>query len=193
MAGSAISRRWRKWSRGSPDHEARVAQDAAAWVIDVSGRLTRRQNLHQHRQVLAQALSAVRDQMGHAVGVVRARSDAVRQADRMVVHLLEQVPNQGMRMLGMKRTVPFQGVQQLLPDRWIVRMAPGTQACCIQSLGLPVKSAEQASPIRNVSLRGATTPSDSVTVECRRVKNQAVCSTCPSCGDVVRSETQALK
>ena len=91
--------------------------------------MTRRQNLHQHRQVLAQALSAVRDHMGHAVGVVRARSDAVRQADGMVVHLLEQVPNQGMRMLGMKRAVPFQGVQQLLPDRRIVRMAPGTQAC----------------------------------------------------------------
>lgn len=122
-------------------------------VIDASGRLTRRQNLRQPRQVLAQALSTVRDHMGHAVRAVRARSDAVRQADGMVVHLLEQVPNQGMRMLGMKRAVPFQGVQQLLPDRRIVRMAPGTQACCIQGLGLPVKSAEQSSPIRNVLLQ----------------------------------------
>src|SRR5713226_4685486 len=62
-------------------------------------------------------------------------------------------------MLGMKRAVQFQGAQQLLPDRVVVRMAPGAQACFVQRLGPPVKSAEQWSPIDNIMLRELTTPS----------------------------------
>ena len=127
--------------------------------------VTRRQNLHQRRQAMAQALDTVRGRMGRAVRIVRARSDAIRQVGGMIVHLLEQVTDQGTRVLGMKPGVPFQGAQQLLPDRVVVRMATGAQACLVQRLGPPVKSAEQWPPIDNIRLRGFTTSSDAAAVE----------------------------
>jgi hypothetical protein len=43
--------------------------------------VTRCQNLHQRCQVSAQARDTMRNQVGHAVGVVRTGSDAVRQVD----------------------------------------------------------------------------------------------------------------
>ena len=129
--------------------------------------VTRRQNLHQRRQASAQARDTVRNQVGHAVGVVRTGPEALRQVDRMIVHLPEELANQGTRVLGMKRAVQLQGVQQLLPDRVVVRMAPGAQAGFVQRLGPSVKSAEQWPPIDNVRLRGSTTPSDAAAVERR--------------------------
>ena len=127
--------------------------------------VARRQNLHQRRQASAQVRDTMGNQVGHAVGVVRTGPDAVRQVDRMIVHLPEPVANQGTRVLGMKRAVQLQGAQQLLPDRVVVRMAPGAQACLVQRLGPPVKSAKQLPPIGNIMLRGFTTSSDAAAVE----------------------------
>ena len=87
----------------------------------------------------------------------------------MIVHLPEQVANQGTRVLGMKRAVQLQGAQQLLPDRVVVRMAPGAQAGLVQRLGPSVKSAEQWPPIDNIMLRGFSTSSDAAAVERRRI------------------------
>ena len=83
----------------------------------------------------------------------------------MIAHLLEPVANHGTRVLGMKRAVQFQGAQQLLPDRVVVRMAPGAQAGFVQRLGPSVKSAEQWPPIDNIKLCGFTTSSDAAAVE----------------------------
>src|SRR5258707_2464793 len=82
------------------------------------------QNVHQGCQTSAQVLGPVGDRLGHAIGVVRARADAVRQLDRMIVHLLETLTNRRTCVLGKERVVPFQGIQQLLPDRVVIRMAP---------------------------------------------------------------------
>jgi hypothetical protein len=43
--------------------------------------VTRRQNLHQRRQASAQVRDTMRNQVGHAIGVVRTGADAVRQVD----------------------------------------------------------------------------------------------------------------
>ena len=83
----------------------------------------------------------------------------------MIVHLPEELANQGTRVLGIKRAVQLQGVQEFLPDRVVVRMAPGAQAGFVQRLGPSVKSAEQWPPIDNIRLRGFTTSSDAAAVE----------------------------
>ena len=105
--------------------------------------VTRRQNMHQRGQASAQVRDTLRNQVGHTIGVVRTRPDALRQVDRMIVDLPEQLANQGTRVLGMKRAIQLQGAQQLLADRVVVRMAPGAQACLVQRLGPSVKSAKQ--------------------------------------------------
>ena len=71
--------------------------------------VTRRQNPHQRGQALAQALDTPGNQMDRGVGIFRAGSNAVRQVDGTIVHLLEQVANYRTRVLGMKRVVEFQG------------------------------------------------------------------------------------
>jgi hypothetical protein len=43
--------------------------------------VTRCQNLRQRRQASAQARDTMRNQVGHAIGVVRTSSDALRQVD----------------------------------------------------------------------------------------------------------------
>ena len=66
---------------------AECSQQAA--LVRARFTVTRRQDLHQRRQASAQALDTVGDPMGRVVGVVRARSDAIRQVDGMIMHLLE--------------------------------------------------------------------------------------------------------
>jgi len=106
-----------------------------------------RQDVPQGRQALAQALRPMDDRVGHAIGVVRTRPDSVGQVDRALAHLLEQLADNRTRVLGTKRAIPLQGAQQLLPDRVVVRMAPGAQACPVQCLGPPLNFAEQRSPL----------------------------------------------
>lgn len=64
------------------------------------------------------------------------------------MHFHEKLADHRTGMIGMERGVPFQVTQQLLPDRVVVRMAQGTQACRVQCLGSPVKSAEHQAPNR---------------------------------------------
>jgi len=104
------------------------------------------ENLDQHGQAAAQWLDTLHDQMNDS-GVVRTRPDANCEIDRSFVHVRKELPDQGTGMLGMKRAVPFQGLQQLLPDGIILRMAPGAQARSIKRFGFPVKSAEQLPPL----------------------------------------------
>ena len=57
--------------------------------------------------------------------------------------LAEQVADYWARVLGMKRRLPFERTQKLLPYRVVVRMAERAQACRVQGLGLSVQSAQQ--------------------------------------------------
>src|SRR5882757_2813128 len=120
----------------------------------------------QRLQAAAQRPGAVGDRMDRAVGVVRARPDAAREVSGVIAHLLEPVADHGPRVVGTKRGVPFQGIQQLLLDPVVVRMAPGAQAGLVQGLGPPVNLTEQSTPIPTPqTLLQPTTPLPSAAVE----------------------------
>lgn len=101
------------------------------------------QDLYQGREAETQAVSTVGDRMGYAIRVARARPEAVRELDRMIVHLREQIADQRTRVLGAKRVVPFQSAQEFLPDSVVARMSPCAETCTVKRLGSSLKFAEQ--------------------------------------------------
>jgi len=104
----------------------------------------RRQDVEQFGKTLAQGLD-LGDRQRRLLRIIRA--DADRQVGRLGVNFLEQVPDQGFGVLRVKRVLPFQDAQQLLPYVVVVRMALRAQACLVEGFGLPVKSAEQSTSI----------------------------------------------
>ncbi len=148
------------WHRRHGDHPP-----VGASLVPARLRLSGLQDLDQVRQPLPQALDALLDLLGRALGIVGGRADADRQIERLVVHFHEQFANYRTGVLGMKRAVPFERAQQLLLDRVVARMAPGAQTRLVQSLGPPVNFTEHWSPIPTANVREPTRPSQPAAVE----------------------------
>ena len=85
----------------------------------------RRQDVEQLGKTLAQGLD-LGDRQRRLLRIIRA--DADRQVGRLGVDFLEQVADQGFGVLRVKRVLPFQDAQQLLPYVVVVRMALRAQA-----------------------------------------------------------------
>jgi len=97
--------------------------------------VTRGQDVPQRAKALAQALDAVRDQVG------RPRLDMLRQGDGVSVDVLEAVADRRPGVFWMVGVVPFQGAQQFLPDRMVMGMTERPQTGRVQGLSFPVQPA----------------------------------------------------
>jgi hypothetical protein len=137
--------------RGSSARSARSGLRRGRLLVPVG------QDVQELRKAAAQALDVADGRGGR-------RGDLLRELGAMVLHLAEQVEDRGC-MGGLERGFPFQGAQQLLADRMVVRMELEPQAGLVERLGLAVKSAEQSPPIGDRLPPKLTTPSGPAAVE----------------------------
>src|SRR6516225_286112 len=99
-------------------------------------------------------------------------------------------------MRGIKRAVPFERTQQLVADGVVVRMAPGAQAGAVEGLRLPVKSAEQRSPVpktlREKPLHHHNRPLSSVLAALFRSPDKGRGDKMPPCSPTFSSWSSAM-
>src|SRR5207302_2866309 len=100
-----LARAWFRRRAGSGVGSPKRPQELVRSLVRSRRGTARLESLQQGRQPLAQTLDAVRDETGRAFGAVRGRADAHRQIDRLIVHLDEQLANDG-RVVGAQRAVP---------------------------------------------------------------------------------------